>query len=122
MTTTLRYAAITLGLAVIFGAFGAHALKDMLTPYGEGVYARASFYHFVHGLALLFLSLAEGAELLSPIFVRRLRRVFLSGILLFCGSLYLLAITDAKWLGMITPLGGVLFIVGWGMLVFRKES
>lgn len=95
------------GLAVALGAFGAHSLKGVLEQnHTAAIWEKAVFYHFIHAV-MLFL-LAERAPL---------RRVpwfsFLLGIVLFSGSLYCLALTNVRWLGAITPLGGISFIVGW---------
>ena len=102
-----RIAAILGGLAVALGAFGAHSLKGMLEQnHTAAIWEKAVFYHFIHAV-MLFL-LAERAPL---------RRVpwfsFLLGIVLFSGSLYCLALTNLRWLGAITPFGGISFIVGW---------
>jgi len=99
--------------AVLLGAFGAHALKATLLLHGtREVWQTAVQYHFVHVLVLLFLGLDEGA----PCWIGA---AFASGIILFSGSLYLLALTGAAWLGPITPLGGLAFLVGWGGLALH---
>ncbi len=111
---------ITLGsisgmLAVAFGAFGAHALKDRLDDYALGVYQTAVQYHFYHSLALL----AVGVIALSQPHGALLRSsgwLFLLGIIVFSGSLYLLSISGIRWLGAVTPLGGLAFIAAWGCL------
>jgi len=102
-------------LAVTLGAFGAHGLRDKLDDYALGVFATAVQYHFYHSLALL----AVGILALSQPHTALLRSagwLFLTGILIFSGSLYILAISGLKWLGAITPLGGLAFIAGWGCL------
>lgn len=103
-------------LAVAFGAFGAHALDNRLDEYGMGVYETAVQYHFYHSLALLGVGLfalyqPSGAVLRSS------GVLFLIGIVVFSGSLYLLSLTGARWLGAITPLGGLAFLAGWACLV-----
>jgi uncharacterized membrane protein YgdD (TMEM256/DUF423 family) len=103
--------AIALGLAVMLGAFGAHALRDRLNAYELSVYERAVFYHFIHGLGLLIVSLLPK----PPSFVCWL---LLAGIVIFCGSLYGIAMTGVRALGAITPFGGVAFIAAWFLLAY----
>lgn len=98
-------------LAVGLGAFGAHALKGALqTNDTTEVWKTAVLYHFVHALALLVLAVLPGAS-------RAAAGLFLAGIVLFSGSLYLLALTNIKWLGAVTPLGGLCFLAGWLALI-----
>lgn len=102
-------------LAVAFGAFGAHALKSRLDDYALGVFQTAVQYHFYHSLALL----AVGILALSQPQTAMLKSsgwLFCIGIIIFCGSLYLLSISGVRWLGAITPLGGLAFIAGWACL------
>ena len=100
--------------AVAVGAFGAHALKDVLDAYSSEIYQKASAYHFYHSLALL------GVGILANNFpnkhLQRSAVMFVIGILLFSGSLYTLAITGVKSLGMITPFGGLALMAGWVLL------
>ena len=110
-------APILMCLGVAMGAFGAHGLKDTLSPYGLAVYEKAVLYHFVHGLSLLIVPLYAASGALTKSRAQLVTLLFVFGILLFCGSLYVLAITEIKWLGAITPIGGTLFIVGWGVFV-----
>ena len=99
-------AAVLLALAVGLGAFGAHGLRGRIDEYSMGVYERAVFYHFVHALGLLIVSiLPRRSELAAWLLV--------SGILLFSGSLYVLAFTGVRTLGAVTPFGGVAFIAAW---------
>lgn len=104
---------IVLALAVGMGAFGAHALKDRLDPYALSVYEKAVFYHFIHGFALLIVTVLSLQGTLPTALAQRLSLLFLGGVLLFSGSLYLLALSGLRWLGAITPLGGTAFILGW---------
>lgn len=109
----VRTAAILGALAVILGAFGAHALADLLAKNGTlEVWKTASQYHFLHALALLTIG-ATGLR------ARCTFGCLLAGVIVFSGSLYVLAVTNIKWLGAITPIGGVLMIVGWVMLAFK---
>jgi uncharacterized membrane protein YgdD (TMEM256/DUF423 family) len=105
--------ATLLGLAVAIGAFGAHALRDRLDAYAMGVYERAVFYHFVHALGLLALGIAVRAGALSAGAAGLPGWLLLAGIVIFCGSLYALALSGVRKLGAITPLGGLAFIAGW---------
>jgi uncharacterized membrane protein YgdD (TMEM256/DUF423 family) len=100
-------------LAVALGAFGAHGLGPVLTANGRvETWKTAVFYHCIHAVMLFVLAqrrpVANGPSL-----------CFFAGILIFSGSLYVLAVTNAKWLGAITPIGGVLFLVGWAWLAIR---
>lgn len=111
-----RIAAVLCFLAVALGAFGAHSLRSTLEARGMlDVWNKAVFYQFIHAIALLVLSLYgtinRGACLL-----------LLIGILLFSGSLYLLALTSLRWLGPITPVGGLCFLAGWGWLVLAPPK
>ena len=112
-------AAIGLALAVMLGAFGAHALKDRLDAYAMGVYEKAVFYHFVHALGLLIVSILPRIGMLSEREAARVCWLLCLGILIFCGSLYGLAISGVRELGAITPVGGLSFIGAWLMLGYR---
>lgn len=112
--TILMTASVLLALAVALGAFGAHGLKsqlstDMLQTYKTGVE-----YHFYHALGLLLigiLAVSYPSDLMKWSAI-----LILAGIILFSGSLYALAISGIKWLGAITPIGGLSFIAGWILL------
>jgi uncharacterized membrane protein YgdD (TMEM256/DUF423 family) len=111
---------ITLGslsgmLAVVFGAFGAHALKGRLDEYASGVFETAVQYHFYHSLALLAVVIIALHQPQTAL-LRSSGWLFFLGVLVFSGSLYLLSITGIRWLGAITPLGGLAFIAGWACL------
>lgn len=108
----LRLAAILGGLAVVLGAFGAHGLKDRLTPDMLANYEVGIRYHMYHALALLALALAPGS-LWSSALTPAAGWAWMIGILIFSGSLYAMALSGARWLGAITPIGGVAFIIGW---------
>lgn len=102
-------------LGVAFGAFGAHALRDRLDTYSLGVYETAVQYQFYHSLALLAAGLLL-VQFPNSILLKSSVFLFLLGILVFSGSLYLLSFTGIRWLGAVTPLGGLAFIAGWGCL------
>ena len=112
------------GLAVAAGAFGAHALEGKLSSHYLTVYETAVQYQMYHALALLGVALL-GAVLPDAGWLRPGAWAFLVGIVLFSGSLYALVFSGVRTLGMITPIGGVAFLVGWGCLVlagFRAGS
>lgn len=106
-------AAAALALAVVLGAFGAHGLRDRLDAYLMGVYEKAVFYHFVHALGLLIVSLLPKLGAIGQSGANWVCGLLLAGIVVFSGSLYALAITGNRALGAITPLGGLAFIAGW---------
>src|SRR5580704_1483967 len=103
--------AILLAIAVMLGAFGAHGLRGRIDDYSMGVYERAVLYHFVHALGLLVVSMMPARPGLNWV-----AWLLVAGIVLFSGSLYVLAITGVRTLGAITPFGGVAFIAAWVML------
>jgi uncharacterized membrane protein YgdD (TMEM256/DUF423 family) len=107
----LIIAGISGALAVAFGAMGAHALKDHLDVYAMEVYTKAATYHFYHTLALFGVGIYAMHR--QSTMLRWAGRLFVIGIILFSGSLYVLALTGIRQLGMITPLGGVAYIAGW---------
>jgi len=106
-------------LSVVLGAFGAHALKGLISTNMMAVFDTAVQYQMFHALALIFLGLLlhliSGTNLQIKWF-KLAGNLFLIGLVLFCGSLYALAISGVKILGAITPLGGLAFILGWLVL------
>ena len=103
-------------LSVALGAFGAHSLKNILDEYGKSVYEKAVLYQMFHSMALFAVGVLQ--HLFKGIPFSPAGFGFLVGILLFSGSLYLLAISGVKWLGAITPIGGLAFLFGWAWLIF----
>jgi uncharacterized membrane protein YgdD (TMEM256/DUF423 family) len=98
---------------VALGAFGAHSLQPVLTSLGTAaIWQTAVLYQLVHAVAGLWA--AERAP--------NVARVWLAGVIFFSGSLYILALTNIKWLGAITPVGGILFLTGWAMLLGRTKE
>lgn len=103
-------------LAVILGAFGAHGLKRMVTPDMLAIFHTGVEYQFYHALGLL----AVGLLLLHHSASAALKWsgwLMFSGVILFSGSLYLLVLTDERWLGAVTPVGGVAFILSWLLMI-----
>ena len=111
--------AIALGLAVMCGAFGAHALRGRLDAYSMGVYEKAVFYHFVHALGILVVPLFAKSGWLHAGDVRLVCVLLAAGILIFSGSLYALSTMGVRMLGAITPIGGVAFIAAWFVLAWK---
>jgi uncharacterized membrane protein YgdD (TMEM256/DUF423 family) len=107
--------AIAAMLAVALGAFGAHALRAKLAPDLLAVYQTAVQYHFWHALGLLAISILA-IHMPASLMLKWAGWVMLAGIVLFSGSLYVLAVTGARWLGAITPFGGAAFILSWALL------
>jgi uncharacterized membrane protein YgdD (TMEM256/DUF423 family) len=111
MFNPIRIAALFGASGVALGAFGAHGLKAVLAANQTlDVWHTASLYHLLHAVVLLWATARHLAF-----------RLFACGILIFSGSLYLLAVSGLKWLGAITPLGGLLLIAGW-LSLLRREA
>jgi uncharacterized membrane protein YgdD (TMEM256/DUF423 family) len=110
-----RLGALFAFFGVALGAFGAHALAEVLGDYGRERWQTATQYHLLHAVAVAFMPAL--AELLGERKVRTASVAFLVGIVVFGGSLYILAITKQRWLGAITPIGGVAFLLGWLSLI-----
>ena len=110
--------AFLLALAVVFGAFGAHGLKDILDPYSMSVYQTGDSYLFYHGLGMLSIPLKMKSGLVAENSGKWAHRLMGIGILFFSGSLYILAITGQTLLGAVAPIGGTAFIAGWLALVW----
>ena len=112
-TSATRIAAAAGFLAVALGAFGAHGLKTVLAQNGTAaIWGKAVFYHFIHAVMLFVLADRKPFPAVAW-------WSFLIGIFFFSGSLYLLAVTNALWLGAVTPVGGVSFLVGWAWLIVK---
>jgi len=105
-------------LSVVFGAFGAHYLKNTLNDYSLSVFQTGVLYQFFHSIGIILVVLLSISK--DNLNLDLSIWFFTLGIILFSGSLYLLAITGLKWLGAITPIGGFFFILGW-MLLFLKS-
>jgi uncharacterized membrane protein YgdD (TMEM256/DUF423 family) len=111
----LRVGAVLCFLAVALGAFGAHALKATLQSSGMlDAWNKAVLYHLVHAVALVALALAGAGN-------RASYYLLAAGIVLFSGSLYAMALSNVRWLGAITPLGGLCFLTGWAWLAIAPR-
>ena len=113
--TMFRIAAALCFLAVALGAFGAHSLRSTLETHDMlDVWNKAVLYHFIHAIALLVLALYGTIN-------RGAWWLLLAGIFLFSGSLYLMALTNLRSLGFITPIGGLCFLAGWMWLIIAPR-
>jgi uncharacterized membrane protein YgdD (TMEM256/DUF423 family) len=115
--TFLILGAINAFLCVAIGAFGAHGLKEKLSTDMLAVYQTAVQYHFYHALGLAAVGLVL-AHLSKSRPVALSGWMMLAGIVLFSGSLYVLCLTGMRWLGAITPIGGVAFLLAWVLLAY----
>jgi uncharacterized membrane protein YgdD (TMEM256/DUF423 family) len=109
-TFLIGLGSVLLAVGVGLGAFGAHALQDLLTPERLETWQTAVLYHFIHALALILIAIV------SKVFAINLdwpARLIFAGIIIFSGSLYTLCLTDIGLFGAVTPIGGVCFIAGW---------
>lgn len=114
VTALFRIAAILGFAGVALGAFGAHGLKETLEGLGHTeTWRTAAFYHLIHTVVLLVLAKSTPVPRFAPIF-------FLAGILIFSGSLYLLSVTGVRWLGALTPIGGICLLAAWLALAFKR--
>ena len=118
-TRLVRLAAIVMAFGVALGAFGAHGLKPRLMPDMLAIYETGVRYHLVHGLGLFVAAWLAGEDQTRS--ARLAGILFAVGILLFSGSLYLLALTGIRALGAITPLGGLAWIAGWTIVALRVK-
>ena len=123
MNTFLSLGAVFGLFAVIIGAFGAHGLESTLTEQALSRYHTGVEYQFYHVTALLVLGILSSTHPTTPKLIKYSGIAFTIGILLFSGSLYLYALTGVTKFGMITPLGGLAFIIGWiCLLVFSLKK
>jgi uncharacterized membrane protein YgdD (TMEM256/DUF423 family) len=109
--TVLIIAAVLGAAAVLLGAFGAHALRDTLDERALAIWHTAVEYQFWHVLATLAVALLARDGASTALRVAAI--AFVAGVVLFCGSLYALALGGARLVGVVTPFGGVAFVVGW---------
>ncbi len=113
--TQITTAAIFGFLGVALGAFGAHGLKNLLGKEMTEIYRTGVLYHLIHSVVLLALSLSSYNFVKSFVFIA-------AGILLFSFSLYVYAITGITFIAMITPIGGVSFLIGWILIIFEARN
>jgi uncharacterized membrane protein YgdD (TMEM256/DUF423 family) len=119
----IGYGALLMAISIVFGAFGAHSLKNILTPYFLDIYSTAVQYQIYHSLGIIILGIVS--MFIDNRFLRLSKIFMILGIVFFCGSLYVLAFSGIKYFGIITPIGGVFFILSWIMLfvsINSKES
>ena len=102
------------GLGVVLGAFGAHGLQARVAPEQLAVFETGVRYHLIHALGLL--AVAWAASRWTGAWVGVAGWLFVAGIVIFSGSLYVLVLTGARWLGAVTPIGGLCLIAGWAVL------
>lgn len=112
--------ALGAGLAVLAGAFGAHALRSRLSAADLAVFETGARYQMYHSLALLAVGLLSARA--PSALTQTAGWLFLTGIVVFSGSLYLLTLTGSRWLGAVTPLGGLAFLAGWGCLAWAAAT
>ena len=112
----LGVGAILGGLSVAAGAFGPHALRPKLSERAIEIFQTGVHYQMYHALALLLVALLLGRTEAAQSTLVAAGFAFIVGVAIFSGSLYALSLTNIKWLGAITPVGGVAFMVGWGCL------
>lgn len=111
----LAIAGLSGALAVTAGAFGAHGLEGAVPERDLAAFKTGAHYHLIHSAVLLGLALAHGAR---PRLIDYAGWVILAGIVLFSGSLYVLGVTGSRALVLVTPLGGLCFILGWGLMAY----
>jgi uncharacterized membrane protein YgdD (TMEM256/DUF423 family) len=109
----LAIAAILAGLSVAAGAFASHALKDSISEKALAIFETGVKYQMYHALALLAIALLFNTKEISAVFLTITAYAFIIGILLFSGSLYVLSLSGLKWVGIITPIGGITWLFGW---------
>lgn len=119
----LATASILAGLAVIGGAFASHSLKNIFSDYALSIWETGIKYQMYHSISLFLIAILMKLEKMPSMWLNTAGFSFILGIILFSGSLYTLSFTNIKWLGAITPLGGVAFIFGWVCLaIFAFKS
>ncbi len=114
----VKIASLMMFLGIGLGAFGSHVLKDKISAYQLEIFKTGVFYHLINALGLLAIGWFN-TQIHDPKLNMACLLLF-SGIILFSGSLYLLSLTQIKWFGMITPLGGIVLLVGWLMIFLVK--
>lgn len=109
-------------IAVVLGAFAAHALKDVLDTYSKAVFETGVRYQMYHAFGILIIGVLFNLSRYSEVWLTRAAWAFGIGITLFSGSLYILALSDIRWFGAITPIGGASLLLGWVFLAVSTCS
>lgn len=107
---------VNAALVVMFGAFGAHGLKTKISAEMLAVYQTGVQYHLFHALGLLVVGVVA-TQIVDSVYLRWAGWLMLTGIILFSGSLYIMSVGGMRWLGMVTPFGGLVFIAAWILFV-----
>ena len=118
--TWIQLGSLFMFLGVGLGAFGSHLLRLKLSSENLEIFKTGVFYQFLHAFGLFLIAWLSTQS--SDIKVQYAGILFMMGIVLFSGSLYILSITEIKWLGAITPLGGLSFLIGWGLLFYSTYN
>lgn len=118
MPNLIQLGSFLMFCAVLLGAFGAHALKGKLDSHYLEVFKTGVLYHFIHALSLFIVAWLKTQS--NDPKISYAGFFFIAGIVLFSGSLYILSITKIKWIGAITPLGGLCFLTGWLLLILHR--
>lgn len=114
--TVIAVGSLLAFIGVLAGAFGAHALKNTLDAYYMDVFKTAVQYQMMHALGMVLIGILM--QTMNAAALSWAAGLMLAGVILFSGSLYLLTLSGTKWLGMVTPIGGLCFMAGWLMLMF----
>ncbi len=110
-------------IGVILGAFGAHSLKAVLTAKQLAGFKTAVQYQFLHSFALILIGIIHGqSDPANHVKINRAGKFFVAGIIMFSGSIYALTLGGPKFLGPVTPLGGLCFMIGWLILAFSTPK
>lgn len=112
------WGSILAGLAVAGGAFASHALQQQLSERALEIFETGTKYQMYHALAILFVALVLSSLETDSNLLKVAGYAFIVGIVLFSGSLYALSLSGIKLIGLITPIGGIAFLIGWGCLAF----
>lgn len=121
MKTLFSLASLSMAIGVACGAFGAHGLRGTIPDLDLQIWEKGVFYQLVHSLAALIIIGTAGSNVCANT-ARRAAILFLLGVAIFSGTLYALVLTNLRWLGAITPLGGTSFICAWLMLAARSRK
>ncbi len=119
MKTWLIIGACLAGVSVLLGAFGAHGLKTRVSSDDLGIFETAVRYQMYHSLGILFISTLGITKSFPDNILLIPTYLMVAGIIIFSGSLYILVLTNTRWLGAITPIGGGLLIFSWFLLAFN---